>query len=213
MARNGPTRANPFVVPQVVDVHDPSDAVPHDELFGGPLEMTGPPVPPGTQTSIPHIVPRERFDDQHLPADQEVVFVVGLHGGAGATTVSRLLGQRYWPAPTRVVPIRDEPSSVLFVARSSGVGIAHALQAGQEWGAEHWPDVTRVGLVLVADGPRTPAALRSPAKRAARLFPRAWRLSWIPGWHLEAVPSMERIPLSAKIATRQVENYFFDKKS
>ena len=208
MARSSPTRANPFV--PVVDAPDTSDVLEQDELFGAAFEMAGPPVPPGTRSPVPRVLPRDLVNDRQLPPNQQVVFVVGLHGGSGATTVSRLLGRRYWASPARVVPSRSTGEcNILFVARSSGVGIEQAVQAGQEWGAEHWPDLARVGLLLVADGPKTASPLRTPAKHAARLFPRTWRLSWVPSWHVTGTPDLTKLPPSAKMVASRIEKYYF----
>lgn len=175
--------------------------------------MTGPPVPPGTQT-IPHIVPRERFDEQHLPADRRSSLGLASTGvpvqppsagcWASATGPPRLAWCR---------PAISPAASCSWLVRAAGIrastpgrpGVGSRALAGRHPGRD-WSSSQR----RPTDSPRC-VALRKSCR--APLFPVLGGCLGYPGWHLEAVPSMERIPLSAKIAARQVENYFFDKKS
>lgn len=109
---------------------------------------------------------------------------VAAHGGAGASTLAKVLGGTdvgcSWPDATR-----DEPARVLLVARTDAQGLraaARSLNAVHE--ARHPAGMALVGLVLVADLPgRLPLELRSRIRLLRSKVP-VWRVPWVPGWRL-----------------------------
>lgn len=181
--------ANPWTTAELepADVGEP-ERVDQDELMGDRLAIAGPPVPIGLdlhgRARTLHRAP--------LPADGRL-FVVGLHGGSGATTVVRLLGSGVALDAERVVPQLSvhAPPRVLFVARTSGAGLAAARAAAQEWAAGDLDDVELLGLVLVADGPRLSKVLKAQALAVAGLTPRCWRIGWRDDWREQATPDLE----------------------
>lgn len=199
--RNNPFLAEPI---RAVDENVPTHAAPSLST----VETVGPPIPPGTTQVVPRNLKR-----QPVSSMTDTVFVVGLHGGAGVSTACRILGQDWIPAPTRVVPqVRSvNPSKILFVARTSGIGLAGAEQAAQEWGAEHFPEYEYAGMLLVPDGPRVARLLKPKLTRVSRMWPCTWRLPWIPQWHLEAEPSIDpnRLPVTVKLIRSRIKSYFF----
>ena len=147
---------NPFLpaAPQVVV--DPTESE-RDALFGNAIALAGPAEPLG--------IVAEPTDIARLPirrvADTPALWVVGLHGGAGATTVAGLLGEgareagRCWPLPPELAPgvPTVPPAPVLLVARTHAAGLDAAVSAARVWASGHLGDLPLLGLVLVDDAP------------------------------------------------------------
>ncbi len=118
---------------------------------------------------------------------------VGAHGGAGESTLERLLpGSR---AADHAWPISADPArpaSALLVARTSYAGLTAAQRGLRDWASGAVP-ATLIGLVLLADAPgRLPRELRGlvdlvdgAAPGKTRLLP--WQADWRFG-----EPSLER---------------------
>jgi hypothetical protein len=125
-------------------------------------------------------------------ADPLPLSVMGTHGGAGTTTVARLLGAtdvgRRWPE-------RTEPQLVLLTARTNARGLASASQSLAGYHAAEHPDGPYLaGFVMVPDAPgRLPKAL----KRRILILASAtmvYRLPWVAVWRLkdtEEIPAVE----------------------
>ncbi|KUN93710.1 DUF6668 family protein [Streptomyces caeruleatus] len=107
---------------------------------------------------------------------------VGVHGGAGATTLATVYGGqdcgRAWPGPA-------DPQSVLLVARTHAAGLAAALGALEIFrrgAAPHGLDLDAV--VLVADAPgRLPRPLAERVKVIESVID-VYRVPWVPAWRL-----------------------------
>ncbi|MCF1600452.1 DUF6668 family protein [Streptomyces muensis] len=107
---------------------------------------------------------------------------VGVHGGAGVTTLATVYGGqdcgRVWPGPA-------DPRSVLLVARTHAVGLAAALGALEVFRrgeAPHGLDLDAV--VLVADAPgRLPRPLAERVKVIESVID-VYRVPWVPAWRL-----------------------------
>jgi len=109
---------------------------------------------------------------------------VAAHGGAGATTLSIVLGGTdlgaRWPDAARA-----EPARVMLVARTHAQGLRaasrgmNALREGR-----HPAGMELVGLVLVADAPgRLPSPLVARIRLLRSIVP-VWRVPWIAPWRL-----------------------------
>lgn len=180
-----------------------------DDLLLGPTgQAEGPVIPPGTtQRSGPAVL---RTAGRLGPAQ---VAVVGLHGGAGATTAQRVLGR--WAPETsgiswvhgHAVGAIPREGAIVLVARTSGIGLERAAQAARQWGAGDLDGVALLGLVLVADGPKLASELSSPLKRISHMYPRTWRLEWVPQWHLSAEPSLELVPRRVAGVAKKVSKW------
>ena len=148
-----------------------------DELLGRRLVVLGPPVPPGTITPPEQPALARRVVD-HDP----LLWVVGLHGGCGATSVATALGadvvecRGAWPVSQPLEP------QVLLVARTHVVGLAAAETAIQEWASEDLPDLRLLGILLVDDAPRVPRPLVPVMNRVLHSSPRGWHLTWQESW-------------------------------
>ncbi|OKJ41333.1 hypothetical protein AMK24_00655 [Streptomyces sp. CB02366] len=109
---------------------------------------------------------------------------VGAHGGAGASTLARVLGGTdlgcAWPDPAR-----GEPARVMLVARTHADGMraaSRALNALRE--GRHPAGMELVALVLVADAPgRLPLVLANRVRILRSAVP-VRRLPWIAAWRM-----------------------------
>ncbi|MFJ6197326.1 hypothetical protein [Micromonospora sp. NPDC092111] len=131
---------------------------------------------------------------------------IAAHGGAGTTTLTRLLGGTdlgcRWPDAALA-----EPATVMLVGRTNAEGmraVSRALNTLRE--GRHPPGLRLVGLVLLADAPgRLPLALARRIRVLRSVAP-VHRVPWIPSWRLGQQPA--RLPrallgLQAAAGTRQ----------
>lgn len=111
------------------------------------------------------------------------LWVVGAHGGAGATTWAHLLGAGdagcAWPRP-------PHPVQVLVVARANRTGLRAAQAAAIQWASGAVEAVDLVGLLLVADAPgRMPKGLRDYARLVKGAFPQVIDMGWVESWRVQ----------------------------
>jgi hypothetical protein len=139
--------------------------------------------PPGCPwPEPPASPPATADDDQPIP-----VFVVGTHGGAGTSTVARLLNALdsgcTWPEPPGGVRV-----NVVLTARTSAAGLMAASRTLAGYCAHGYPESAHlVGFVLVADAPgRLPKKLnrRITILSSATMV---YRLPWVCEWRLSEV--------------------------
>jgi hypothetical protein len=119
--------------------------------------------------------------------------IVGTHGGAGTTTVARLLGAadagRSWPDPSGL----DLPPRVLLTARTNASGLVAASRALAGYCASDHPEGPFLaGFVLVPDAPgRLPKELNRRIAILASATMVYW-LPWVRSWRLcEITPDQE----------------------
>ncbi|MGY0069102.1 DUF6668 family protein [Streptomyces sp. QTS137] len=123
---------------------------------------------------------------------------VGLHGGAGASTLAAVHGGhdsgRAWPGPA-------EPQSVLLVARTHASGLETVVPAVEMFRRGEVPyGLALDAVVLVADAPgRLP---RSLARRIRHLeaVTDVYRVPWVPAWRLGDLSG--RLPREAEPLAR-----------
>lgn len=115
------------------------------------------------------------------------VFVVGTHGGAGTSTVAKLLNALDsgcdWPEPPYGVRV-----NVVLTARTSAAGLMAASRALAGYCAHGYPDFAHLaGFVLVADAPgRLPKELNRRITILASAT-MVYRLPWVREWRLSEV--------------------------
>jgi hypothetical protein len=126
------------------------------------------------------VAPRDfRDPDRLIP-----VSVVGAHGGAGTTTVARLLRATdlgtCWPTPAD-----GHPPRVLLVARTHAAGLMAASKAFAGYYAAGHPEGPYLaGFVLVPDAP---GRLPKPLRRRITILASATMvlvLPWVAAWRL-----------------------------
>lgn len=151
-----------------------------------PTTIELPPMP------APQVGPARRLtvatDAPRLPVSPTAadgrLWVLGVHGGAGESTLAGLLpgavdGAHAWPAPG------PAPARVLLCTRTNSRGL-DALQAAViEWAAGLVPGVDLVGAVTIADAPgRLPRPLLDRSRHVTAGAPRTWHLDWVAAWRL-----------------------------
>ncbi|MBF6302456.1 hypothetical protein IU459_33685 [Nocardia amamiensis] len=124
----------------------------------------------------PNVVPEGR---------PPLLWLLGAHGGAGTTSLERLLApaadcHRRWPAP-----IGRESPYVLVVARATVSGLAAADALLRQHHAGLAGEGSVVGLVTVAARPgRLPAQIRRDRDLYSGLVEHVWHLDWHEEWTL-----------------------------
>jgi len=130
-----------------------------------------------------------------------LVHVVGLHGGAGISTIASLLSEEAadlalpgaaahehrmsWP----VSSVPGAPVNVIAVARTHYHGLQAAERFALAWAAGVLPG-RLLGIVFVDDGPQLAKAQLKAIERVGRMTPHGWRVPWAESWRL-ARPSLK----------------------
>ncbi|WP_223256149.1 hypothetical protein [Micromonospora endophytica] len=132
---------------------------------------------------------------------------IGAHGGAGASTLTRLLGGTdigcRWPDPALA-----EPAQVMVVGRTNLDGlraVSRALHAMRD--GRHPAGMRLLGVVLIADAPGgLPAPLLGRIRLLRSIAP-VHRLPWIPSYRVGEQPKRPPRQLSrlAAVVGPQVE--------
>lgn len=174
--------SNPFLSrPMEDEPRDPEDDALRDldNVLGAPVVTKGPQQPLAQH--------RESSTSSSLlisPATEPAtVHVVGVHGGAGATTLATLLGSaardvgRTWPAPNPW--IGAEGGGVLLCGRTHAHGLQLLRDALTAWhSGAYTTGLPLLGLCIVDDGPRLSKAQQSAARTVTKMAPFGWHLSW-----------------------------------
>jgi hypothetical protein len=190
-------RSNPFIpgdMPPPIE-----DVLESDPVWNGAISLRGP--------SSPEAAPRVNVGTEHPwpttdVTDSPLVSVMGLHGGSGASLLTRLLGEdaydsgRAWPVFTGWT--RPAPSlPVVVTARTNYEGVAAASRFARLWAAQTLPSSTLLGIVLIDDGPKLSTQQRSVIRRIGQMTPHGWHLAWNETWRLSP-PSLDTSPLRVR---------------
>lgn len=151
---------------------------------GSPVPIPPPPAVAVTRTWAPgvdgltvrrHIL-RCRVNESHR------LWMVGAHGGAGASTWAQLLevGDAGTAWPQHVNPSRA--LSIVVCCRSTAAGLRAAQDVGIEWASGALPGQL-VGLIVGADAPgRLPRELRDQLQITSGAFPHCIFVPWQAQW-------------------------------
>lgn len=161
------------------------------------------------QAGVPAIDQADRLGRVDVPPS-DTLWVVGVHGGAGETTVAGWLdaelGEGGSARPTcRRWPVagRGRTRAVL-VARTTSAGLAAARYAATEWASSEVP-VDVLALILVQDAPgRLPQQLRDECKQLSGAVPRTWKMPYFPQLRLEPNPGQTDAPIGARRVIRSI---------
>lgn len=159
------------------------------------VALRGPrtPAPASSRDELPPVrAYGEGRAPRHEALSEDGIGWIGAHGGAGATTLTRLLGGTdigcRWP-DARLA----EPARVMLVGRTNMEGLRavsralHALREGR-----HPAGMRLVGVVLLADAPgRLPVQLTGRIRLLRSVAP-VHRVPWIPAYRLGEMP--KRLP-------------------
>lgn len=112
---------------------------------------------------------------------------LGCHGGAGASTLTRVIpggwdANRMWPDPRLGGPV-----GVLLVCRSNTAGFTAATNALRQWRAGYTPAHVAVwGVVVMADAPgRLPKPLLAMKKRLEGTVQRLFTVPFVEAWRTD----------------------------
>lgn len=169
-----------------------------DELLGTATAARGPANPAAqAPAERPGALPRSEV------TSAPTLCVAGAHGGAGASTVARLLGPGVhdagvtWPVAggwSRPLPVLP----VVLVARTHGAGLAAAERVAQSWAAGELSLSRLLGVVLVDDAPRLTKAQKQAARRVSLMTPFGWHIAWQPLWREVEVVSTDSLTLRVR---------------
>lgn len=161
---------NPFVPePESQEVEEKLEA---DQILGDRVEQRGVKNPAQFAQATP---PKKPVMPQ---ITQDSVWVIPAHGGAGATTISELLGDQFIDG-SFVEPIWMAQGVVVAQTHARGLEAARDLMLSAAEGLVPW---TPVGLVLIHDTPKISDARRRLAKTVMGMYPVAWTLPFVPAW-------------------------------
>lgn len=178
--------ANPFHRVRVEEVPDA------DVDHASAEEFVGPPSPPPLAPPVP---PGEPGLQGVIVTPSALVYVVGLHGGAGTSTLADLIreeaaglslpgdaaleGNKIWP----ISSVPGAPINVIAVARTHYRGLQVAERFALAWAAGELPG-RLLGIVFVDDGPQLAKAQLKAVERIGRMTPHGWRIPWAEAWRL-----------------------------
>ena len=172
------------VTPAPTEIENEPVAVPLPPLTGAALPQKGIPEPDAA----------DRLPRRYVSGSASL-WIVGAHGGAGESAVTRLIDgsrstQHTWPA----LEDAGMPPRVLLVCRSNMTGLEAARRALIEWAAPQAPQVELLGLAVLADAPgKLPKELRDLETIVGGGAPRLWHLPWVEAWRTGDV-AQERLP-------------------
>lgn len=197
--------SNPWLATSPTDappVAEPSpNAPPATPATGPAAPQPGLPGPPASAR-----LPRVAL----APGVAARVWWLGAHGGAGESTLERLLegscaARHAWPVPPLGTHAAARPSVVL-VARTHARGLRAAQAAAREWASGDVP-VRLLGLVLIADAPgRLPRPLRDLSRLVAGGVPASWSVAWHEPWRLGEPATDADVPRDATALVRAIED-------
>ncbi|GAB3868546.1 hypothetical protein GCM10028801_44650 [Nocardioides maradonensis] len=108
-----------------------------------------------------------------------VVQLVGLHGGAGTSTLAAELGPQAADCGVGLAGLRSVEIPVLFVARTHAHGLDLALRTAQQYAARGLGPITVLGIVVVHDAPGPLSKqLARRLKSVEKAFPNCWTVPW-----------------------------------
>jgi hypothetical protein len=160
------------------------------EVRTEPVSVTPAPVTGAARPQKGIAVPdaADRLPRRYM-SGSATLWVVGVHGGAGESTVTRLIDgsrptEHAWP----VIEGAEMPPRVLLVCRSNLNGLESARRALIEWTSPQAPQVELLGLAVLADAPgKLPKPLRDLATIVGGGAPRLWHLPWVEAWRTGTV--------------------------
>ncbi|GAA0207473.1 DUF6668 family protein [Glutamicibacter creatinolyticus] len=170
-----------------------------DDLMGDSLLVTGPSAP-GLSPTLE--APTDTWPSQEI-GPLKGIAVMGLHGGAGATTLTTLLGEaasevgQVWPMSHNAWTGSAWPIPVIAVARTDHHGLTAADRFIRSWANEQLTGSKLSALVLIEAGPRISDARKKASRRLLRMVPRGTHIPWMDSW-LDTPPDPARLPLRIK---------------
>jgi len=185
-----PSGINPFLpgpARPTGDDEEDLDVEPSNEGRGGGLATlgldhvsgpTGPPLAPAPLNpalSVPQSWPTAPAAPGPLGT---VVQLVGLHGGAGTSTLAALLGPLAVDCGASLDNLATLDVPVLFVTRTHAHGLDLALRIGQQYAARSLGPVRVLGICVVHDAPNLSKGLARTLRSVEKTLPNCWIVPW-----------------------------------
>lgn len=146
---------------------------------------------------------------------QHALHWVGVHGGAGETTLAEFIpgtveGQGGWPADLPVGAHRVQPTPVILTTRSTVRGLLAAKRAIATSFAGKVPEVSLIGLVIIADVPgKKPREIRDLERLVCGGVSRSWFIDFIPALRTAEQPAdLESAPADFARLRRDIDALF-----
>ena len=151
------------------------------EHVAGPTAPPLAPIPLNPALQVPLTWP------QRAPEAVEVQ-LVGLHGGAGTTTVAGLLGPQAADCGVGLEELITTDVPVLFVTRTHAHGLDLALRVGQQYAARSLEPLMVLGVVVVHDAPQLSKGLGRTVRSVQKTLPNCWTVAWDEDWRHDPNP-------------------------
>lgn len=143
-----------------------------------PVMHAGPPAPTGAPAPAdPVLLVPDRFMIRTL-SPEVTVQLVGLHGGAGTSTMASLLGSEAVDCGKSLSGLADPTIPVVLVARTHAKGLNLVRRAANQWASGGLEEIRLLGVVFVDDAPNLSKLLARDLRSAERALPHSWRLEW-----------------------------------
>lgn len=164
---------NPFLpaTPTSSEEEEGKDAL-GPVMSTGPARPTGAPAPADPVLQVP-----DRFVVRAV-RPEIMVQVVGLHGGAGTSTVASQLGSAALDCGVGLAGLADPTIPVVLVARTHARGLNLVRRVAAQWASGGLDDLRLLGIVFVDDAPALSKLLDRDLRSAERALPHAWRIRW-----------------------------------
>lgn len=208
-------RPNPFLPMQVERQSEPELDV-RDDVLGERLSVAGPEQPgflSGETTAFGASWP------VHSISPFDGITVMGLHGGAGVSTVAKLLGEQAldagqgWPVAKQNSWTGTRPElNVLAVARDHHAGLQAATRFARAWATGSLTSSRLVGLVLVSASPRLTDARRREMKKILGMTPLGTHLPWMDAW-IEGPVETDHLPLRIRRVMKAISQKALTKET
>lgn len=120
--------------------------------------------------------------------DRPIAWLVGVHGGAGVSTLATMLAP-FWDAGG-TIPAADDPSTVILVAATHKSGLRKLHDAVLQFAAGNAGSAELLGVVIVDQAPgKLSKNLDAEVQRITEATPshNVWRIAYTPAWR-EARP-------------------------
>lgn len=165
-----------------------------------------PPMPTGAtrpQLSVPQPDHADQLPRRHVAGTEPGFWWLGVHGGAGETSLARL--ETNTKAAGHHWPVTAAGSVVVLVARSNIPGLRAARLAATEWASRSLPGIQVAGLVVMADAPgRLPKEIRDFSRVVGGGVPHIWHFPWVDRWRYGHDVGPEELPKEARTVLEQI---------
>lgn len=189
---------NPLLPPPPPPQAPPEPALEPSPVLGTAVSASyGPPTPLHVPSDVP-------TPSKLAVRTAPLLWVVGVHGGAGTTTVAQLVGEDVGELTAvlpRPVPPNYQRPRVVFVARAHAAGLGALTEMARYW-ASGQAGIELLGVVVVDDGPKLPKSAQAEIKHIGGMVPTLWHLPWHEPWRTVTDPTDTATRRARKTATQ-----------